>query len=136
MGRLLLVALAFAAGAGATYLWLDEPRTTASIGGIPVIRQHDPEPGTPPVVWVSGRLVSVEGSRLTVREGEGPELVMRRFAQGATSFHRLENGAWLRLDAASIGAASGQAACVEALLDDGELLALRVFVGAGCSPVP
>jgi len=136
MGRLILLALAFAAGAASAYLWLGAPEPAASFGGVPVVRQNDPAEGTPPVVWVSGRLISVEEGRLTIREGEGPEIRMRRFAEGATSFHRAEEGEWARLEGPSIASSEGQAACVEALLDESELLALRVFVGAGCSPVP
>lgn len=136
MVRLLAIALAAAAGwAGAT-MWSDAQTPPASYEGVQVVRQNDPAEGTPPVVWVSGTLATVEPSRIVVREGSGPEVTMRRFAGDATSFHRPDGETWTQLGGPSIAAAEGQAACVEALLDEGELLALRVFVGAGCSPVP
>lgn len=132
--RLLLVLLIAAAGAGGAYLWLD---ARATVGGLPRIDREDPAPGSPPLVWVAGSLIEISASSLEVREGGGPTVRIRRFAEGATRFFQPVPGEWRRLDDAQVeGIEPGRAVCIEALLDGQRLLALRVFLDARCAPVP
>ncbi|HEX6261967.1 MAG TPA: hypothetical protein VF097_03865 [Actinomycetota bacterium] len=133
--RLLWVMVLLAAGAAAGYVWRDaRPQAAAPRNAPPVVEQNDPDPGGPPVVWLSGTLRDVTEERLTLQEGVGPTLDLTRFAGGATRFHRLGPGGWARVPREEADAAAGQDACIEALLDQGELLAIRVFLGATCSP--
>ncbi len=135
VGRILLMAVAFAAGAFVALNWLDseEPEVT---GATPRVEQRDPAPGDPPVVWVSGTLTAVTDARLEVQEGEGPTIRMERFAAGATSFQRLRGGRWRELPEARAEEQVGSPVCVEALHDEGDFLALRVFLDTTCSPRP
>ncbi len=135
IGRILVVALAFGAGVLATRTWLDTREASGS-GDVPRVEQNDPGRGDPPVVWVSGTVTAITETRLDVREGEGPTVRMTRFAAGATSFHRLRGGEWREVPTEEVGSPVGRRVCVEALLDDGDVLALRVFLGAACSPRP
>lgn len=135
--RLALLAAAFGAGALLGASWTDGDRPVRDgEARSPVVKQNDPDPGAPPVVWLSGRLVAVTEERVLLQEGDGPTVRLRRFAEGATSFHRLDGGAWREIAPARASAAGGSRACIEALLDDGDFLALRVFLGASCSPAP
>jgi len=132
--RLLLVAVLVGAGVAAGYLWRDARAPTPPLGGAPVVQQNHPDPGNPPVLWVSGTIREVARDRITIQEGSGPTLDLTRFAGGATRFHRLGPGGWLRIPPDEAVAASGEDACIEALMDEGELLAIRVFLQATCSP--
>lgn len=134
--RLLLAALLVAVGAALGYMWRDT-RGPVGLGDvIPFVRQADPEPGDPPVVWLSGRIREVTEERIVLQQGRGPTIELRRFAAGATRAHRLQGDAWLEVRARDLDRATGTAACVEALLDEGDFLAVRVFLGATCAPVP
>lgn len=87
------------------------------------------------MVWIDGEIQDLTAARVTIRDGRGPEVRLRRFAGGATSFLRLEQGRWRALEAGEITAlGTGRQACVESLLDGRTLLALRVFLGVECGP--
>lgn len=100
---------------------------------LPIVEQEAPGPDDPPVVWITAEIESVSAQEVIVREGDGPEIRLGRFAAGATRFLRLDGGEWVR---ASASPGPGTPVCVEALLDDDRFLALRVFLDATCSPVP
>ncbi|HEX9823940.1 MAG TPA: hypothetical protein VGB51_06050 [Actinomycetota bacterium] len=100
---------------------------------LPVVEQEAPGPDDPPVVWITADVEEVTAREVLVREGEGPQIRLGRFAAGATRFLRLEGDEWVR---AGSTPGAGTPVCVEALLDDGRFLALRVFLEATCSPVP
>jgi hypothetical protein len=77
----------------------------------------------------------LEPTSLTVREGQGPRIRIRRFEGGATHFLRLGAGRWRELSEPEVdGLGPGDQACVEALLDGRTLFALRIFLGARCGP--
>ena len=60
-------------------------------------------------------------------------LLVRRLAQGATSFFRVNGDRWEHLaDAQPVD--PGQSACIETLMNGQTLLALRVFLGTTCGP--
>jgi hypothetical protein len=110
-------------------------RPSASEIAAPPVARSEPGPGDPPVVWLDGTLESISESELAVREGRGPRISLERLAAGATRFLRQEGSAWRELSVEEVaGLEAGAEACVEALLDGGTFLALRVFVGAGCGP--
>lgn len=92
-----------------------------------------PRPGQPPTVWIAGTLSAVGPQRIEVREGSGPTVTVQRLAEGATGFFEVRGGAWALLPRAA-AVPPGGAACVEALMAGPALLALRVFLGAGCGP--
>jgi hypothetical protein len=131
-----LIPLAVLVAAAGTGLYLFQGGTDATSGSIPGVAQLQPQPGGPPVVWVSGTLESVAASRLTIREGEGQSIEVHRLTASASRFLRLKDGRWQELseeEAAELRA--GEHACVEALLDGTTFVALRVFLGAsGCGP--
>ena len=92
--------------------------------------------GRAPVVWVSGQIVSIQPSRLTIVEASGARLVVRRLAEGATAFFSGGGGSWAPLGEGGVAAIrAGTAACAQVLRDRGVYLAVRVFVGAACGPV-
>jgi hypothetical protein len=132
--RFLLVVVLVGGGAAAGYLWRDARAPTPPLGGAPVVQQNHPEPGNPPVLWIAGTIREVATDRITIQEGAGPTLELTRFAGGATRFHRMGPGGWRRIPPETAEAGAGEDACVEALLDEGELLAIRVFLEATCSP--
>lgn len=131
LGWVVLIALG-AAGAVAAERVLVSP--SISQGGAPV-PETEPGPGDPPVVWVDGTLDAASSEELVVQEGDGPRIDIERFAAGATSFFERRGTGWTELvesEAASLPV--GDEVCVEALLDEGRFLALRVFLGADCGP--
>lgn len=107
----------------------------ASEGVAPPVSRSEPGPGDPPLVWLEGTLESISDSELAVREGQGPRLVIQRFAAGATEFFLRQGDGWRELPTEETASISpGGRACVEALLDGRTFLALRVFLDAGCGP--
>jgi hypothetical protein len=111
-----------------------EPGTTASgVPPIPSLGTTDLGPSEPPLIWVGGTLIAVGPKRLRLREPVGPTVTLKRLVGGATSFFRVSAGKWVALTA-SERIATGQAACVQTLMDGTNLLALRVFLGASCGP--
>jgi hypothetical protein len=131
MGWLVLIGLG-AAGATVVDRLLVTPTISNRSGPVP---ETEPGPGDPPVVWVDGILERASPEGLVVREGDGPRIDVERFAAGATSVFRLRGADWNELsEAESAGLPTGGEVCVEALLDEGRFLALRVFLGADCGP--
>jgi hypothetical protein len=84
------------------------------------------------VAWVSGTLTAADNAGLLVTEPSGPEVQVRLLGSGATTFFVAADGSWTPVDASAV--ATGEPACVEALLTAGAMLALRVFLGAECGP--
>ncbi|HEX2026227.1 MAG TPA: hypothetical protein VHH92_07510 [Actinomycetota bacterium] len=104
---------------------------------VPTVPAERPAPGSPPLVWLDGTLAEVGPGSLALRDGASAAVDLERAAAGATRFFRLDGDAWAPLSEEDADAtAAGQRACVEALLDGRTLLALRVFLGAGCGPAP
>jgi hypothetical protein len=99
----------------------------------PATPRQDLGPDQPPVIWLGGTLTEVSEARLVLRQPAGSLVTLRRLAGEATSFYRLSGSEWQRL-AAEARIPAGRATCVETLLDRDTLLALRVFLGAGCGP--
>jgi hypothetical protein len=136
VGRFPLIpALVLAAAAG-TGFYLFQEGTDATSTAIPGVLQVEPQPGGPPVVWVSGALENVEGSRLTIREGQGQSVELHRLAAGSSRFLRVSDGRWQELsEEETADVRPGERVCAETLLDGTTFVALRVFVGAsGCGP--
>lgn len=128
----LLIAVAAAAAVTVDRLVLNPAPT---LSGAPGVARSDPAPGSPPLVWLDGTLEQIGQGSLAIREGEGSRVDLERAAAGGTRFFRLDGDRWGVLseeDAEAVDA--GQRVCVEALLDGRNLLALRVFLGAGCGP--
>lgn len=71
--------------------------------------------------------------RLELKEAVGSVVTVHRLGGNATSFFRVADGAWQRVDPGS-EVLIGTRACVETLMDGQTLLALRVFLGADCGP--
>ena len=82
---------------------------------------------------MSGTLTSVTAERVEVRGPTGSILDLLRIGAEGTAFFRASGGTWHRL-AAEAPVRAGQEACVETVMDGESLLALRVFLGAGCGP--
>jgi hypothetical protein len=128
----LLIALG-AAGAIAVDRLVVEPSPTAA--DAPPVTGSEPAPGSPPLVWLEGTMEEVSEGSLSVREGQGAVVELERAVAGATRVFRLEDQEWAMLtDQEAAGVEAGQQVCVEALLDGGTLLALRVFLEAECGP--
>jgi hypothetical protein len=83
-------------------------------------------------VWISGTVADGDTSHLAIVEPYGSTVTVRLLGAGATTFHAVEAGAWAPVDADRVSV--GQAVCVEALLTERTILALRVFLGASCGP--
>ena len=130
---LVLLAVGAAAAFGVERLVLRPAVSTVAPAPVP---RSEPGPGDPPVVWLQGTLESITEADLALREGQGPRIPIERFAAGATSFLRQDDGGWQELTEGEIEALeAGTRACVETLLDGGTFLALRVFLAAGCGPL-
>ena len=122
-----------AAGAIAVDRLVLEPAPPAS--DAPPVAGSEPAPGSPPLVWLEGTMEEVSEGSLAVREGQGARVELERAAAGATRVFRLEDQRWVPLsDQEAAAVEAGQQVCVEALLDGETLLALRVFLEAGCGP--
>jgi hypothetical protein len=127
--------IAGAAAAAVTVDRLVVNPAAPTLSEAPGVARSDPAPGSPPLVWLDGTLEQIGQGSLAIREGEGPRVDLERAAAGGTRFFRLDGDRWAVLseeDAEAVDA--GQRVCVEALLDGRNLLALRVFLGAGCGP--
>ncbi|MGH2711060.1 MAG: hypothetical protein ACRDH9_07650 [Actinomycetota bacterium] len=129
---LLLIAIGAAGAVAADRVLIDEVRP---LSGSPPIERTEPRPGDPPLVWIGGSLEEIGNSQMTLVEGEGPKVVLERFAGDATRFFRPDGDEWRALDAAEVSAIdSGEQACIEALVDDQAFLAIRVFLERDCAP--
>jgi hypothetical protein len=132
LSAVVLIAIG-AAGAIAVDRLVLEPAPAAS--DTPPVTGSRPAPGSPPLVWLEGTMEEVSEGSLSVREGQGAVVQLERAVAGATRVFRLEDQEWAVLtDQEAAGVEAGQHVCVEALLDGGTLLALRVFLEAGCGP--
>jgi hypothetical protein len=127
---LVLIAVGAAGAVAADRLVLGSPDDPVRTSAVP---ETEPREGDPPLVWVEGRLEDVTDRSLVLREGEGPQIEVERFAGGATRVYRFRDGSWRQLNPAAL-IEPGQEACVEALLDEGAFLAVAVFLGTGCGP--
>jgi len=83
---------------------------------------------------VGGELTQLNADRLELRETFGSVLTLRRLGGNATTFYRVSNGGWDRVERAG-DVKIGTKACVETLMAGQTLLALRVFLGGDCGPV-
>jgi len=102
-----------------------------SIGAATVV------PGQAPIVWVSGQSAAVSMTRLTIVESAGSKAVVHRLAEGATKFfvRDADTDRFVSMpEADALLVEVGTPMCVESLLDERRMLALRVFVGAACGP--
>jgi hypothetical protein len=88
----------------------------------------------PPVIWLGGILRDVTVDHLLLQEDSGSVATLQRLAEGATGFYRVAGSSWAKL-APSAQIPAGQRACIETLMDGTNLLAIRVFLGAGCGPI-
>ncbi len=120
-----------AAGAVAVDRMVLEP--TGGSGPPAAVPETEPRSGDPPLVWIEGELQEVDDRSLVIREGEGPEIEVERFAGTATRVYRFSEGRWRQLNPAAI-IEPGQEACVEALLEENAFLAVAIFLGTGCGP--
>jgi hypothetical protein len=98
----------------------------------PATPEQNLGPGEPPVVWIAGTLTDLTRDRLELREPAGSVVRLKRLAASATRFFRVSGDAWKTVDAGQVR--TGDPACVETLMDRSNLLALRVFLDAGCGP--
>ena len=133
---LLIFVLGAAAALGASYALRDDRPQEVSQAAPTVPANLPDDPGDPPVTWLEGVIEELQPSHLELREGQGPTIDVRRFAQGATTFLGQEAGRWRELTTAEVdGLDLGRQVCVETLLDGRTFFALRVFVGARCGPM-
>jgi hypothetical protein len=84
------------------------------------------------VAWISGTVGHVNDAELRIEEPSGPDVTVRLLGSGATTFYAVAAGSWNAVGPGVV--ATGEPACVEALLTSGAPLALRVFLGATCGP--
>jgi hypothetical protein len=98
----------------------------------PATPRQDLGPSEPPVIWIAGTLTRLAPDRLEVREPAGSVVSLRRLAASATRFFRVDGDRWRTVAASEVR--TGDDLCVETLMDGPRLLALRVFLGAGCGP--
>lgn len=134
MARILALVVLVGGAAVGGYLWREANPPAGEAGRTAPVEQSVPGPGDPPVVWLSGTLSEVGRDELVLTQGDGPELRLQRFAAGATRFHVLRDGAWSALSRAEADAQAGKQACVETLMDGDSFLAVRVYLGARCTP--
>jgi hypothetical protein len=131
---LLLIAIGAGGALAADRYLIDEVRPVSGSGSPPIERTTQ-EPGDPPLIWIGGTLEEIGDSQMTLREGDGPEVLLERFAGDATRFFRPDGDEWRPLDGAEVSAIdNGELACVEALVDDQNFLAIRVFLERDCAP--
>lgn len=112
------------------------PDQGAGAGGLPPVPPLPGQTGDadqPPVIWIGGTVAEVSADRIDLRESSGAVVTLQRLGREATGIFRVSGDVWERLPPGA-PVAGGQAACVETLMDGRTLLALRVFLGAGCGP--
>lgn len=106
-----------------------------AVSGSPPIERTEPREGDPPLVWIDGELEELGEDSLVLAEGEGPRIVVERFAGEATRFFRPSGDTWRQLPQEEVaGVPTGESACVEALVDGEAFLAIRVFLERLCGP--
>ncbi len=110
------------------------PSPTGS-GGVPpppTTPNQSLGPSTPPVSWLSGTLTDATRDSFRLEQGDGVLVTVERL--GSTKLFRVSGDAWTQL-AGEAPVRAGEDACIETLLDGSNLVALRVFLGAGCGPI-
>jgi hypothetical protein len=122
-----VASIALAACSGA------ETPPTSDLPPVPSLPGQSADADQPPVVWIGGTLTEVTATTIELRESFGAVVSLDRLGREATGFFRVTAGTWERLPAGAT-VATGMEACVETLMDGRTLLALRVFLGAGCGP--
>ena len=100
---------------------------------VPALPAQSLGPSQPPLIWVGGTLTAVTPNHVDVTEPFGSVVRLARLGEGATTFFEVQGGVWNRLDATT-PISTGSAVCAQTLMDGSNLLALRVFLGAGCGP--
>lgn len=135
MRRALALALALAAFAlPACDLFGGDPEPPGE-PSLPAAGDRSPVPGQPPIVWVGGLLQEIAETRLTVLGSSEVPAVLQRLAGNATVFLVSDGDAWRELGEDEASAIEvGREVCAEVLLDGSNLVALRVFLDAGCGP--
>ena len=129
---MMLLGIGAAAAIAVDRLLLPELLPTSSTPGI---ERTERGPTDPPLVWIGGTLEEVGETKLTLRDGEGPPIIVERFSGGATSFYALDDAEWRELEVEEADdVAPGEDACIEALADGEAFLALRVFLDRICAP--
>ena len=132
-GVLALTALLLGAACTSTAVQSGPAPSGSRIPPVPAIPPESLGASQPPLIWVGGTLSTVATDRLQITEPFGSVVTLKRLGRGATAFFRVSGGEWQRLaESSSIG--TGAPVCAETLLDGTNLLALRVFLGAGCGP--
>ena len=110
-------------------------RDVAPLTGSPPIGRTEPGEGDPPLVWIDGSLEDVGEDQLVVAQGDGPRVVIERFAGEATRFFLPDGGSWREMSQEEVGRIrTGEDACIEALVDEETFLAIRVFLRRLCAP--
>jgi hypothetical protein len=109
------------------------PKGPSPLPPVPSLPSQSLGPSQPPLIWVGGTLTSVTSNRLEITEPFGSVVRLARLGDGTTVFFEVQAGAWRRL-AATTPIETGAEVCAQTLLDGTNLLALRVFLGAGCGP--
>jgi hypothetical protein len=127
MVRVAAAAIVLAACSG------EEPAAPSGFPPVPAVPGQGAQADQPPVVWIGGTLTEVTATAIELREPFGSVVSLQRLGREATRFFRATENAWERLPVGAT-AAIGTEACVETLMDGPTLLALRVFLGAGCGP--
>jgi len=103
--------------------------------GSPPIERTEPGEGDPALVWVDGSLEDVGEDQLILVQGDGPRVVVERFAGQATRFFQPDGGSWREMSREEVGRIrAGEDACIEALVDGEAFLAIRVFLERLCAP--
>ena len=76
----------------------------------------------------------MRAKEIVIVDSGGSRVILQRLARGATTFLRATGGRWEEVDGAG-EIPPRQTACIQTLMSRGNLLALRVFLGATCGPV-
>ena len=110
------------------------PQGAGRVPPPPTTPQQSLGPTTPPVTWLSGTIQEATTGSFRLQQGDGAVVSVKRLGQGATKLFGVSGLSWERLPAKTT-VRSGETVCIETLLDGPNLVALRVFLGAGCGPI-
>ena len=89
---------------------------------------------SPPVVWLGGTIVEARADRIRLQQGDGSIAALQRLPGSATKVFEIAGDAWAPV-APGARVDGGKPACIETLMDGTNLVAIRVFLGAGCGPI-
>lgn len=110
-------------------------RDVEPLTGSPLVERTEPGEGDPPLVWIDGSLEVIGEDQLVLEQGDGPRVVVERFAGQATRFFMPDGGSWREVPREEVqGIRAGEDACIEALVDGEAFLAIRVFLQRLCAP--